>query len=109
MSLDLTVCPECGEVAEIQRCAVLEATDGPIEATGRHTIMSMYLSNPDVRPIGVEPAEFIDFPTVNDGRDLPAAGTAGVRSSSRTPGRARRRHARSPLRSERRVGEALRS
>ena len=47
--------------------------------------MSMYLSNSDVRPIGVEPAEFIDFPTVNDGPRLPA-GEAAARSSSRTPG-----------------------
>jgi hypothetical protein len=29
--MDLTVCPECGEVADIQRRAVLEGTDGPIE------------------------------------------------------------------------------
>jgi hypothetical protein len=29
--MDLTVWPECGEVAEIQRRAVLESTDGPIE------------------------------------------------------------------------------
>ena len=53
--------------------------------------MSMYLSNPDVRPIGVEPAEFIDFPTVNDERDLPATRTPatrthGAKSSACTPG-----------------------
>lgn len=29
--MDLTVCPKCGEVAEIQRRPVLESTDGPIE------------------------------------------------------------------------------
>jgi hypothetical protein len=29
--MDLTVCPDCGEVAEIQWRAVLESTDGPIE------------------------------------------------------------------------------
>lgn len=29
--MDLTVCPECAEPAEIQWRAVLESTDGPIE------------------------------------------------------------------------------
>ena len=29
--MDLTVCPECAEVAEIEWRAVLESTDGPIE------------------------------------------------------------------------------
>ncbi len=29
--VELTVCPECGEVAEVQWRAVLESTDGPIE------------------------------------------------------------------------------
>ncbi len=29
--MDLTVCPECGEPAEIQWRAVLNSTDGPIE------------------------------------------------------------------------------
>ena len=35
--------------------------------------MSMYLPNPDVRPTGVEPGEFIDFPLENESRDVPAA------------------------------------
>lgn len=48
--------------------------------------MSMYLSNPNVRPIGVEPAEFIDFPTVNGERDLLATKAHAARSSSTTPG-----------------------
>ena len=29
--MDLTICPECGELAEIQWRAVMESTDGPIE------------------------------------------------------------------------------
>lgn len=29
--MDTTVCPECGELAEVQWRAVLESTDGPIE------------------------------------------------------------------------------
>ena len=28
--------------------------------------MSMYLPNPDVRPVGVEPGEFIDFPMTSE-------------------------------------------
>jgi hypothetical protein len=30
--------------------------------------MSTYLSNLDVRPTGMEPGEFLDVPSVNDGR-----------------------------------------
>ncbi|RYP87033.1 hypothetical protein EKO23_07080 [Nocardioides guangzhouensis] len=29
--MDLTTCPECGELAEVQWRAVLESTDGPVE------------------------------------------------------------------------------
>lgn len=29
--IDLTVCPECGEAAEIEWRAVLESSDGPVE------------------------------------------------------------------------------
>jgi len=29
--LDMTACPECGEVAEVQWRAVLESTDGPVD------------------------------------------------------------------------------
>jgi len=29
--MDLTVCPECAEPAEIEWRAVLESTDGPVE------------------------------------------------------------------------------
>ena len=29
--MDLTICPECGALAEIQWRAVMESTDGPIE------------------------------------------------------------------------------
>jgi len=29
--MDLTVCPECGQIAEVQHRLVLESTDGPIE------------------------------------------------------------------------------
>ncbi len=29
--MELTVCPECSELAEIQWRAVLESTDGPVE------------------------------------------------------------------------------
>lgn len=31
MSVDLTTCPECGALAEIEWRAVLESTDGPVE------------------------------------------------------------------------------
>jgi hypothetical protein len=56
--------------------------------------MSMYLSNPDLRPTGYEPAEFIDAPElagteqwseaspVSGGRD---ATSDGVRRSDREP------------------------
>ncbi len=29
--MQLTTCPECGEVAEVQWRAVLDSTDGPVE------------------------------------------------------------------------------
>jgi len=29
--MDMTNCPECGEIAEVEWRAVLESTDGPIE------------------------------------------------------------------------------
>jgi hypothetical protein len=29
--MDMTVCPECNELAEVEWRAVLESTDGPIE------------------------------------------------------------------------------
>ena len=29
--IDMTICPECGELAEIQWRDVLESTDGPVE------------------------------------------------------------------------------
>lgn len=29
--MDLTVCPECDELAEVQWRAVMESTDGPVE------------------------------------------------------------------------------
>ena len=29
--LDMTACPECGELAEVQWRAVLESTDGPVD------------------------------------------------------------------------------
>jgi hypothetical protein len=29
--MDLTVCPECNELAEVQWRAVMESTDGPVE------------------------------------------------------------------------------
>jgi len=29
--MDLTTCPECGELAEVQWRSVMESTDGPIE------------------------------------------------------------------------------
>ena len=29
--MDMTVCPECAELAEVEWRAVLESTDGPIE------------------------------------------------------------------------------
>jgi len=29
--MDLTTCPECGALAEVQWRAVLESTDGPVE------------------------------------------------------------------------------
>ncbi len=29
--MDLTLCPECGALAEVQRREVLDSTDGPIE------------------------------------------------------------------------------
>jgi hypothetical protein len=29
--MDMTVCPECGELAEVQWRTVLESTDGPVE------------------------------------------------------------------------------
>jgi len=29
--MDMAVCPECGELAEVQWRAVLDSTDGPIE------------------------------------------------------------------------------
>lgn len=30
-TMNLTICPECAELAEVQWRAVLESTDGPIE------------------------------------------------------------------------------
>lgn len=43
-TMQLTSCPECGQVAEITRRAVLESTDGPIEhaavrCAAGHTLM----------------------------------------------------------------------
>lgn len=29
--MDLTICPECGHLAEVERRDVLESTDGPVE------------------------------------------------------------------------------
>jgi hypothetical protein len=29
--MDLTTCPECGEIAEVQWRTVMESTDGPVE------------------------------------------------------------------------------
>lgn len=29
--MDTTICPQCGEIAEVQWRAVLESTDGPVE------------------------------------------------------------------------------
>ncbi len=31
MTVDLTTCPECGHIAEIEWRAALESTDGPVE------------------------------------------------------------------------------
>ncbi|WP_328531376.1 hypothetical protein OG984_09680 [Nocardioides sp. NBC_00368] len=31
MSLDLTLCPDCGAPAEVEWRAVMESTDGPVE------------------------------------------------------------------------------
>jgi len=31
MTMDMTSCPECGHLAEVEWRAVLESTDGPVE------------------------------------------------------------------------------
>ena len=64
--MDLTVCPECDELAEVQWRAVMESTDGPVEharimCVRRHwfllpvsrLVRSTRVGPPQTRPAGL--------------------------------------------------------
>ena len=64
--MDLTVCPECDELAEVQWRAVMESTDGPVEHAKvicvrrhwfllpvSHLVRPSHVTSPQTRPAGL--------------------------------------------------------
>ena len=67
--MDLTVCPECDELAEVQWRAVMESTDGPVEHAKvrcvrrhwfllpvSHLVRPSRVTPPQTRPAGLASA-----------------------------------------------------
>ena len=67
--MDLTVCPECDELAEVQWRAVMESTDGPVEHAKvmcvrrhwfllpvSHLVRPSDVTSPQTRPAGLASA-----------------------------------------------------
>ena len=67
--MDLTVCPECDELAEVQWRAVMESTDGPVEHAKvmcvrrhwfllpvSHLVRPSHVTSPQTRPAGLASA-----------------------------------------------------
>ena len=67
--MDLTVCPECDELAEVQWRAVMESTDGPVEHAKvvcvqrhwfllpvAHLVRPSHVTAPQTRPAGLASA-----------------------------------------------------